>query len=40
MISKSFIEIMATCPEEKQYYDFADYILDNYNESNNFLPIF
>jgi len=41
MISDAFIEIMAinTCPEEKQYYDFADYILDNYIETNNFSPI-
>ncbi|CAI6369909.1 unnamed protein product [Macrosiphum euphorbiae] len=39
MISEAFIEIMATCPEEKQYYDFADYILDNYIETNNFSPI-
>ncbi|XP_060878626.1 uncharacterized protein LOC132950989 [Metopolophium dirhodum] len=39
MISEAFIEIMATCPEEKQYYDFADYILDNYIETNNFSPM-
>ncbi|KAL4132664.1 hypothetical protein QTP88_009783 [Uroleucon formosanum] len=39
MISEAFIEIMATCPDEKQYYDFADYILDNYIETNHFSPI-
>lgn len=25
----AFVEIMVTCPEEKQFYDFADYILDS-----------
>jgi hypothetical protein len=39
MISEAFIEIMATCPEEKQYSDFSDYIFDNYIETNNFSPI-
>ncbi|XP_016656537.1 uncharacterized protein LOC107882549 [Acyrthosiphon pisum] len=39
MISEAFIEIIATCPEEKQYYDFTDYILDNYIETNNFSPM-
>jgi hypothetical protein len=37
MISEAFIEIMG--PEEKQYYDFADYVLDNYIETNHFSPI-
>lgn len=36
LIPEAFVEIMATCPDEKQFYDFADYILDNYIETNHF----
>lgn len=30
---------MASCPEEKQSTDFADYLLDNYIDTNNFTPV-
>lgn len=33
-------KITASCPKEKQLTSFADYVLDNYNENNNYtLPI-
>jgi len=38
LITEAFVEIMATFLDEKQFYDFADYILDNYTETNHFSP--
>jgi len=39
LISEAFVEILVSCPDDKQFYDIADYVLDNYIETNNFSPI-